>query len=157
MEGAAVPAGIGTRNRHSERDTASSLIGAFGVVGPTGLSAVVTFFAVFGEVQTDGFDFLIDPQADDGLDDGSDDGGADDGEQDCEDDGLDLLADQGLEEGIFDVILEVGGEVAVGGIAGEATGEESPHGGADGVNAEGIEGVIVDRKSTRLNSSHIPL
>ena len=58
---------------------------------------MVAFFAVFGEVQTGGFDFLAGAQTDDGLDDISDDDRADDRQRQRQANRLELFEHQRLE------------------------------------------------------------
>src|SRR5690349_13923478 len=98
---------------------------------------------MFGEIQAGGLNLWRDAEADRRFDNVGNNGGSDDGQHEGQSNRLELFEHQRLKESISYFILQICGEVPIGGIAGEAAGEERPESPADGVDAEGVEGVIV--------------
>ena len=74
------------------------------------LGPVVTFFAVFGEIETDGLHFLIRPQSNHSFHDESNDRRADDRQHQCYADGFNLGNPLSV---IGDGLGETGGDVMV--------------------------------------------
>src|SRR5262249_6323431 len=96
-----------------------------------------------GEIQAGGLNLWRDTKADSRFDNVGNNGGSDDGQDQGQGNRLDLFEHERLEEGVGYFILQVISQVGVGGIAGAAAREERVASSSDGVDAEGVEGVIV--------------
>ena len=58
-------------------------------------------------------------------------------------DGFELFHNERLKAAVGDICLEVGRQISVDGVTGEHAGHDRTHGSADGVNAEGVQRVII--------------
>src|ERR1041385_7315700 len=104
---------------------------------------MVTFLAMFGQVEALDFNIFDWPQPHGEFDGETDDGGSDDCEDQGQKDGFDLLIYQRLQEAVGDDAFEIGGEICIGSVARQGAGEESAKGAPNGMDAESIEGIIV--------------
>src|SRR5262245_1612800 len=105
--------------------------------------AMITFFSVFGDIQSCQFNIFDWSQADDHFHRNSNTGGPDQDQRHGQQDRLELLEDQRLEETVFDIILEVESEVPVGRVSGQCSCQESAQCPTNRVDSKRVQRIVI--------------
>ncbi len=103
-------------------------------------------FAVFGEVEADGFGFGVDAEADGGIDEFEEDEGDDTAEGGGDEDADELVDELGGATGEGDGLVGFGESIGDGGVdlgVGEEAEHEHADDGSEAMDAEDVEGIVV--------------